>query len=76
MPKRRENRPKLTLRQRQVGELLATGLTVAQVAEQMSISPITVRQHIAAAAARIQGPGTPSYRLLRWALFDKLAGED
>lgn len=58
----------LTRRQAEIAALVARGLSDKAIAREASISPLTVRRHIHAAAERIPGAGKPRHRLTLWFL--------
>jgi DNA-binding CsgD family transcriptional regulator len=59
---------RLTRRQAEVARLIATGETTKGVARKLGISVSTAKIHVRDGAARLPGPGRPTYRLLKWAL--------
>lgn len=58
----------MTPRQRQVAELLASGLTREQVAARLGVSVNTVRAHIAMIGLRLPGDGALRVRITRWVM--------
>jgi DNA-binding CsgD family transcriptional regulator len=66
----------LTPAQQRVAELLARGLSTKAIARELDVSRRTVEQHVADAAARLPGDGRPSYKLLRFGLFNLLTNEE
>lgn len=54
----------LTRRQREVLERFVTGSSVTSIARDLHCSEATVRNHLAAMAAKIDSPHTPMRRLL------------
>jgi DNA-binding NarL/FixJ family response regulator len=49
--------PELTVREREILELIAQGLTNATIAERLVISPKTVRNHVSAVFAKLEVTG-------------------
>jgi DNA-binding CsgD family transcriptional regulator len=60
----------LTPREAEAARLVGRGLTNKKVAKEMGISTSTASVHIANAAAKIEGPGSPRHRLVVWALSE------
>ena len=53
-PEAAERLPSLTKRERQVLRLLADGMRNEQVAQELSISPLTVRTHVSRAMKKLE----------------------
>lgn len=52
-PPARTNAPSLSRRERQVLDLVADGLTNAEIAEVLGLSPLTVKKHLERVYARL-----------------------
>ena len=56
----------LTPRERAVAELVAKGMPNKVIASELGITERTVDAHLAHAAMRLGGDGTPRYRVTVW----------
>jgi DNA-binding NarL/FixJ family response regulator len=56
VPLRQRRGPELTAREWETLDLLRSGLTTAQIAARMFVSPVTVRRHLSAATRKLKVP--------------------
>jgi len=57
---------RVTVRQAQIAEALAAGLTVREAAEVIGIATSTAESHVEALARKLPGRTPPIRKILRW----------